>query len=289
MYRFIQPSRLLATMATLMILLLGAVGCSPSPSAMAPTAAPEAHPAVNVTISGTSSTVSIISAIQPAFETDQPGYHLDATARSGARSSSAPTIQGVADGKLDIAAINRQLNDEESKLRLETAEFGETATALFTHLDVGVKSLTVDQVRAIFTGKVTNWAEVGGPKLPIVVFVRSEENAVTAVMRKAIFGQTAFAKQSQLVDKSDQLQIAIEGTPGSIGYGGWSGLLVKGTTVHPVALNGVGPLDPAYPITQPFVLCYRPDHKERIQPLIDWLHSEHGQAALHKIGVIIAK
>jgi len=289
MYRFIQPSRLLATMATLMILLLVIVGCSAAPSAVAPTAAPESRPAVNVTLSGTSNTVSIISAIQPAFEADQPGYHLDVVARSGAGSSSAPTIQGVADGKLDIAAISRQLSDEESKLHLEIAEFGETATALFTHPDVGVKSLTADQVRAIFAGKVTNWAEVGGPKLPIVVFVRTEDNGATTAMRKGLFKELVFAKQSQLVDKSDQLQVAVEGTPGGIGYSGWSGLLVKGTTAHPVALDGIGPTDAGYPILQPLILCYRSDHKERIQPLIDWLHSEHGQAALHKIGVIIAK
>jgi phosphate transport system substrate-binding protein len=289
MYRPIQPSRLLAAMGTMMSLLLVIAGCSPSMSAAPPTAIPESRPAVNVTLSGTNITVSIISAVQPAFEADQPGYHLDVTARSGAGSSSAPTIQGVADGKLDIAAISRQLSDEESKLGLETAEFGKTATALFTHPDVGVKSLTADQVRAIFTGKVINWAEVGGPKLPIVVFVRAEDNGATTAMRKSLFKELVFAKQSQLVDKSDQLQVAVEGTPGGIGYSGWSGLLVKGTTAHSIALDGIGPTDAGYPILQPLVLCYRSDHKEQVQPLIDWFHSEHGQAALRKIGVIIAK
>src|SRR6185295_378825 len=167
--------------------------------------------------------LTVISAVQPAFEATQPGYHLDASIRSGTGSNSAPTIQGVVDSKLDIAVISRQLTAEEKSPVLESAAFGQMGTAIFTHPGVGVASLTQEQVQGIFAGTLTNWAEVGGPKLPIVLFARSEENASTTVMRKIIFGKTAFAKQSQLVDKSDQLQIAIEGTPGAIGYGGWPG------------------------------------------------------------------
>lgn len=289
MYRSIHPSRFLATMATSVILLASIVGCSPSSSAVAPTAPPEAHPTVNLTLSGATVALTVISAVQPAFETTQPGYHLDVSIRSGAGSNAGATIQGVVDSKLDVAAISRPLTAEEKNPVLESAEFGEMGTAIFTHPGVGVASLTPEQVQGIFAGTLTNWAEVGGPKLPIVVFARSEENASTSVMRKIIFGKTAFAKQSQLVDKSEQLQVAVEGTPGAIGYGGWPGFLVKGTTVHPIALNGVGPLDPGYPVTQPLVLCYRGDNKERIQPLIDWLGSTAGQAALQKIGVVTAK
>jgi phosphate transport system substrate-binding protein len=289
MHHSTHPSRLLFRALAMGVIVLLALGCSPASTAVAPTAVPTSRPNINATLSGTNIAVSIISAIQPAFEAAQTGYHLDVTARSGAGSSSGPTIQGVADGKLDIAAISRPLSDEERTLKLEIAEFGQTATAIFTHPGVGVEKLTSDQVRAIFAGKVTDWSEVGGPKLPIVVFVRTEENGATTVMRKALLGKIEFAKHSQLVDKSDQLQVAVEGTPGGIGYSGWSGLLVQGTTVHPIALDGVGPTDPGYPIIQPLVLCYRPENKERVQPLIDWLRSEPGQAALHKIGVITAK
>jgi phosphate transport system substrate-binding protein len=289
MYRSIHPPRLLATMATLVILIPIIAACSAAPAAVAPTAVPEARPAVNLTLSGATVALTVMSAVQPAFETAQPGYHLDVSVRSGAGSNAGPTIQGVADRTIDIAAISRGLNDEEQKLGLESAEVGKMGTAVFTHPGVGVASLTLDQVRGIFTGKVTNWSEVGGPTLPIVVFARSEDNASTGVMRKEIFGDIAFAKQSQMVDKSDQLQVAVEGTPGGIGYGGWPGFLVKGTTLHAVALDGVGPLDSGYPVTQPLVLCYHPDNKDRVQPLIDWLGSEPGQAALQKFGVVKGK
>jgi phosphate transport system substrate-binding protein len=253
-----------------------------------PTAAPEAHPTINLTVSGATVSLGVISAIQPAFEAAQPGYHLDVLVRSGAGANSGPTVQGVADNKLDVAAISRSITDEEHALGVESTEVGKTSTAIIAHSGVDVKNLTPEQVRAIFAGTITNWSEVGGPKLPIVVFVRAEDSASTGAMRKTIFGKAAFAKQSQLIDKSDQLQVAIEGTPGGIAYAGWSGSLIKSTAIRPIALDGVGPTESGYPITQPLVLCYRSERKAQVQPLIDWLRSEAGMTALRKTGVIPA-
>jgi phosphate transport system substrate-binding protein len=290
MHHSLHPSPLLRKGAVVWAaLLLITVGCSSSLSAVPPTAVPEAQPVVNVTISGSSISMGIITAIQPAFEAAQSGTHLDVLVRSGAGTSAAPTIQGVADNKLDIAAVSRPTTPEEQALGVESAEVGRTSTAIITHAGIDIKNLTADQVRSIFNGTITNWSEVSGPKLPIVVFVRTEDNASTDAVRKGIFGKTAFVKQSQVIDKSDQLQVALEGTPGGIAYAGWTGKFIKSTGLHSIMLDGVGPTDASYPVSQPVVLCFRAEHKAEVQPLIDWLHTDAGKAALSKIGVIPAK
>jgi phosphate transport system substrate-binding protein len=139
---------------------------------------------------------------------------------------------------------------------------------------------------AIFTGKIANWSEVGGPKLPITVFVRLEDNTSTVTMREVLFHDVPFVKGVQAIDKSTDLQTLIEQIPGSIAYGVWTGMVAGGANVRPVALEGVAPTDPAYPITQPLFLRYRSEAQERVQPLVDWLRSEQGKAALRQYDVI---
>jgi phosphate transport system substrate-binding protein len=270
------------------LVLLTAVGCSSSPSTVAPAMTAEPSAQLVLKMSGSTSAVAIMKALQPAFEADKPGNHLELLAGSGSGSSSTPAVEGVAKKVLDVAVINRQLTDEEAAQGVEYTQFGSAAVAVFTHPALGITSLTKQQVAAIFAGKLTNWSEVGGPNLPIVVFVRTEDNSTTKSMRKAIFGATPFAKNGQLVDKSTDLQVSIEGTPGSIGYSVWPNLLVSNAKVHAIALDGATPSDPAYSVVQPLAISYRSDAKARIQPLADWLLSEQGKATLHKYEVITA-
>ena len=280
-----QLKRWKIAVGTVMVLLT-AVGCSSPSSTVAPAVTSEPSAQFVLKMSGSTSAVSIMQAVQPAFEADKPGHHLELLAGSGSGSSSTPAVEGVAKKVLDVAVINRQLTDEEAAQGVEYTQFGSAAVAVFTHPDLGVTSLTKNQVAAIFSGKITNWSEVGGPNLPIVPFARSEDNSTTKSMRKAIFGATPFAKNSQLVDKSTDLQVSIEGTPGSIGYGVWPNLLVSKAKVHAIALDGVAPSQPSYTVVQPLGISYRSDAKARIQSLMDWLLSEQGKITLHKYEVI---
>lgn len=66
----------------------------------------------------------------------------------------------------------------------------------------------------------------------------------------------------------------------------WPSALAAGTEVVGVALDGVAPDDSAYPMTSPVGIGYLADRQAGVQPLIDWLLSEEGQAALGEFGVI---
>jgi hypothetical protein len=72
-----------------------------------------------------------------------------------------------------------------------------------------------------------------------------------------------------------------------VGFGSWPSAFAAGADVAGIALDGVAPDDSAYPMTSPVGIGYLANRQAEVQPLIDWLLSEKGQAALNEFGVIL--
>jgi hypothetical protein len=80
--------------------------------------------------------------------------------------------------------------------------------------------------------------------------------------------------------------VAVEGTPGSVGFGWWFAASPKAPKCRAVALDGQAPADPSYPVIGAFGIGYLTNRTAEVQPLIDWLRSARGQAALQQFGLI---
>ncbi len=244
--------------------------------------APTATSQTMLTISGSGSTTAILSGVKPAFEADVPGYTLDILPGS----STGGGVKGVLDGLLDVAAMARPPKDVETAQGVEYVEFGQSGAALFSHPDVGVTDLTSAQALSIFSGEVTNWLQAGGPDAPIILYVRDEGDSNTQALRQAAFGDTPFHKAAEVLNSQSDMQAAVAGTPGGVGFGSWPAALAAGADVQPMALDGIAPGNLAYPCLTPIGIGYLPARKADVQPLIDWLLSEQGQAALGEFDVI---
>ena len=279
MFKFKSWKSVLAGSA---ILLFVATGCASFSSGGAQEEAPQAVTQVTLNISGSGGTVRVLTAVKSAFEADTPGYTLDILSGSGTGGG----VRGTIDGSLDVAAMARPPKDEEAAQDILYTEFGHTGQAMFVHPSVGIANLTSAQAAAIFAGEATNWSDVGGPNVPIIVFVRDEGDSSTAALRGAIFGETPFPESTQVLTSQGDMQAAIEGTPGSVGFGTWPAVLAVGGDIEAPSLDSVAPGDGAYPITNPIGLGYLSDRQSDIQPLIDWLLSAQGQAALQEFDVI---
>lgn len=227
----------------------------------------------------------ILAAIKPAFEADTPGYRLETLVGTGTGSG----VQGVIKGVLDVAAMARPPKGEEVAQGVEYVEFGQSGVAVLVHPAVGVTNLAVEQIAAIFSAQVTNWSEVGGPDQLIILYVRDEAEASTKAMREAIFGDTPFPETAQVLTSQADMQVAVAGTPGGVGYGSWPSAVANEANVRAIALDGVAPGDPAYPIFIPVGIGYLPEREADVQPLIDWLLSERGRAVLRQFDVITTR
>lgn len=107
--------------------------------------------------------------------------------------------------------------------------------------DLGVKDLTTAQLTDIFTGKTTNWKEVGGPDEKIVLVTRPSSSGTRALFKTwALGGAEEASNRSLETDDSGTLLQTVSRNKGAIGYVALSYLVGK-DKVQPVAINGVEP------------------------------------------------
>lgn len=262
-----------------LILLLAACGGKPTEPAPAPTAVRQ----VQLTISGSGTASTILEGIKPAFEAAVPGYTLEILPGTG----TGEGVKGALQGVFDVAAMARPPKDEETAKGIEYTQFGQSSVAVFAHPDVGVTNLTTAQVQALFSGEIANWSAVGGPDLPVVLYVRDEGDSSTQSLRKVVFGDMAFPESAQVLTSQTDMQAAVAGTPGGVGFGSWPSVLATQANVKPIALDGVAPGDSSYPVFGPVGIGYLSTRKADVQPFADWLTSEQGQKALAELDVIL--
>jgi phosphate transport system substrate-binding protein len=257
--------------------------CNATPALDNPPLTLASTPQVRLNISGSEDVTAVLEASGDAFQQSVPNYRFRVLSGSGID----PSVKGVVEGVLDIAAMNRLATPAETAHGLKFFQFGEASVVVFTHPGVGILSLTTDQLRDIFTGKITNWSQLGGPDLAIVPYVRNEDNGNTQVLRQAVFHDLQFSETVEVINSGDAMRTAVAVTTGSIGYGAWPPIQATGVNVQAVALDNINPDDPVYPLRSVFGIGYLGEHEAKLAPFIQWLQSPTGRAKLASFGVII--
>lgn len=113
--------------------------------------------------------------------------------------------------------------------------------AVVTNPAVTVKNLTKKQLQDIFAGNVTNWKDVGGSDLKIVVINRPRSSGTRAVFTKTIMGGTPISESGLTEDATGTVVSVVKQTPGSISYAAFSG--THGQPVTELSIDGVAPTD----------------------------------------------
>lgn len=198
-----------------------------------------------VTASGSSALLPLAQAAADKFMESNP--ELVITVNGG---GSGEGLKQVADGSVDIG--NSDVSAEE-KLDADVAktltdhEVAIVAMAPVVNKDLGITSLTTDQLVSIFTGKVTNWKDVGGPDEEILLVTRPSSSGTRATFKKwALNGEEEASNEALETDDSGTLVQTVSTNKGAIGYVALS-YLVNNTDVQAVAIDGVEPtLENAY-------------------------------------------
>ena len=261
------------------LLLTACASVAPQP----PT--PTAAPLVTLKVSGSGTITVVLQSLNPAFEAATPGYKLELLKSN----STGSGVKGILEGVLDVAAMARAPKDEEAAQNIEYFEFGLVGQALIVHPTVvDVASLTSQQISDIFSGQVTNWSEVGGSDLKIVLYVRNADDSSMVALREAILGETPFPDTAKTLLSQEDMIVSVQGTPGAIGIAGWPAVLAVKANVQAVAIDGVNVGGDSYPMLNSAGIGYLADRQSDVQPLIDWLSSTEGQSALKALGFVPA-
>ena len=202
----------------------------------------------NVATGGSTSMKNVIAALTEGFAEVEPGVTV-----SYDPTGSGAGITGAADKTLDIGLSSRALKDDE-KADVEGTTIALDGIAIIVNNASKVENLTVDQLKQMFTGEITNWSEVGGDDGEIVLIGR-EAGSGTRDGFESIVDVKDSCKYAQELTATGAVISAVEANPLAIGYASLSavGDTVKMVTVGGVECSEETVKDGSYEVQRPFV------------------------------------
>lgn len=203
-----------------------------------------------VSTDGSTSMEKVIGALSESFMAQNGGVTVNYNP-----TGSGSGITAVQEGTCDIGLSSRALKDEEKSAGLKETVLAYDGIAIIVHPDNPVSDLTVEQIADIYTGKITNWSEVGGSDAEIVLIGR-EAGSGTRDGFESITGTKDACQYRQELTSTGDVITTVSQNPDAIGYASLAALkdTVKALTVGGVAPTEETVKDGSYVIQRPFVL-----------------------------------
>ena len=209
-------------------------------------------------------------------------------------------ISALMNNTTDIAQASRSLKlDEKMKLNDAGKAFKETiiaydALAVIVNPANKVTKLTREQLEGIFTGKITNWKQVGGDDNKIVVYSRETSSGTYEFFKEHVLNKKNYATSALLMPATGAIVQSISQTKGAIGYVGLAYIektvkaidvsYDKGKTF--VTPNVANAKSKKYPITRPLYYYYLAMTEKTISPFVKFVLSAEGQKLVQEEGYV---
>ena len=253
----------------------------------------ESGPSGKVTVSGSSALLPLAKDAAQKFKAknDQVSITLNA---GGSGTGLKQDSEGSVDiGNSDVFAKEKLPEAKAAELVDHKVAVTVMAPVVSKEIGTNVKSLTKAQLQDIFTGKVTNWKDVGGPDEAVVLITRPSTSGTRALFTKyALDGKEELSNKSMETDDSGTLVQTVSQTKGAIGYVALS-YLMNNNTVTPLAIDGVEPtLDNVYngkyPVWGYEHMYTKGEATGAVKAFIDFIMSKDYSADIEKQGYGVA-
>lgn len=190
--------------------------------------------AQTVTVMGSTALGPIVKKAADDFMKANPGVQIAVSGGGSMTGLNQVTSGGCHIGISDVFATPEQEKAGVKNYNLVVQPF-----TLIAHPGVGVKSLTAQQAEQVFTGKITNWKEVGGKDQKIVRVIRPESSGTRAVQKKQILHDHDFTNDVLIQDSTGAVVSAVATTTGAVSFVELEHLEKNKTRVTGIAYNGV--------------------------------------------------
>jgi phosphate transport system substrate-binding protein len=251
-----------------------------------------------ISIKGSDTMVIMNARLAETFMSKQPGTVIQVTG-----GGSGVGIAALINGTTDIAASSRPIKTSEiDKLKARFATTGNTypiardGLSVYLNASNAVKELTLAQIKDIYTGKVTNWKQVGGKDAPIVLYSRENSSGTYAYFKDNVLIGKDFSPRAQTLQGTAGVVNAVAKDPNGIGYGGAAyakGIrfaAVKKDEKSPAILPSLETVRSGqYPISRFLYLYTRVKPSKEMKAFIDWATGPEGQAIVTKVGYFPVK
>ncbi len=240
-----------------------------------------------VATGGSTSVEKVIGALSESFMEQNPDVDVtyDPT-------GSGAGITGAADGTLDLGLSSRALKDEETAQGLTATTFALDGIAIIVNSENPVADLSLEQIKGLANGTITNWSEVGGNDAPVVLIGR-EAGSGTRDGFESIVGVEDACKYEQELTSTGAVIAGVAANPNAFGYASLSAVddTVKAVTVDGITASEETVLDGTYKIQRPFNFVTKEgtELSEQAQAFMDYATSEEAADLIAEAGAVPLK
>ncbi|MDR1773713.1 MAG: phosphate ABC transporter substrate-binding protein [Clostridioides sp.] len=243
---------------------------------------------IKITVSGSTSVGPIMENLSSEYMDSNKNIDIEVQ-QNGSSAGIANTIQDVS----EIGMTSRNLKEDEKKQNLTDTKIAIDAIAIITNKENKVNNLSLNQLKDIYTGKITNWKDVGGKDAHISVISR-EDGSGTREGFESIVGYNAeeMIREAIISEGNGNVKLSVKNNVNAIGY---ISLEYADEHVNKVSIDNISANEDTvkankYPLTREFLIVYKKDKiPEEAKKFIDYMLSEDGQHIVKDSGFIRVK
>ena len=229
-----------------------------------------------ISVSGSTSVGPLMEKVAEKYEENNSNISIEIN-----QVGSSAGIKDAINGVSEIGMSSRALKtDEESAVQATTIAYD--GIAIITNNENPIKNITLEQIKDIYTGKITNWKDIeGGSDSPIVVVSREEGSGTRDAFQEIIgYESEELVGEAMISNANGAIKETVAGNKNAIGFVSFEYLDEK---VNVVNVEGIEPKaenvkSGEYKISRPFLLVTKEENlSEEGQNLIDYILSDEGQ------------
>jgi len=194
----------------------------------------------------------------------------------------------------DIGMASREIKDSEMTEFPEIKVFviARDGIAIVANADVAVDNLTIEQIKGIFGGTITNWKEVGGADANIIVVSREEGSGTRSAFEEMVLGEEVLMTETAILQPSNgSIRTTVSTTPNAVGYLSFGYL---DDTVKAISVEGVAPTEEnasngTYPVVRPLNMITFGEPQGIVKSFLDYILSDMGQGIVANEGYLPVK
>ena len=243
-----------------------------------------------ITVDGSTTVGPIAKAFAEYYMKQHPGVNI-----SVGESGSGNGAKSLINGACDVATMSRPMKNSEKASARESGvnpiehEVALDGLSMIVHKSNPAKDLTIEQIQGIYSGKISNWKDLGGPDLPIVVISRDTNSGTYESFETLVMKGGKMAGSVQYVGSNGAIRQQVLNTPGAIGYVG----LAFTDGVKPLTVNGVeatpeNVVNKSYPIARPLFLYTngRPKAGTHLEAFVGLYLGKDGKKIIEDTGFV---
>jgi phosphate transport system substrate-binding protein len=244
-----------------------------------------------IVVDGSTTVGPIAKAFAEFYMKQNPGVNITVS-----ESGSGNGAKSLINGSCQVATMSRVMkqNEYEAAVHSEVLPISHVVAldgiAMIVHPGNPVKGLTMEQIKSIYTGKIKNWSQLGGPNVPMVIISRDTNSGTYETFETRVLKGEKIVKTCEYVGSNGAIRQRVQSTPDSVGY---VGIGFIDNSVKALPVNNVPPSpetvkNGSYPIGRPLYM-YTNDYPNMGSPLYRFINlylTRKGQEIIEEVGFI---